>query len=67
MHIPMPKYTSDNDPSLNLKNLYSSRPVPAAIAINNILTMYACFEIIIFLQKLNLKSIMGVGGLITRM
>lgn len=58
----MPKHTFDNDPSLNLKNLYSSRPVPAAIAINNILTMYVCFEIIIFLQGLNLKSITSVGG-----
>lgn len=63
MLTPMPKHTFDNDLSLNLKNVYRSRPFRAAI--NNILTMYVCFGIIIiFLQGLNLKSITSLGGLL---
>lgn len=53
----MLKHTFHNDLSLNLKNLYGSSQLPPASAINNMLTMYVCFEIIIFLQGLHLKSI----------
>lgn len=71
MHIPVPQHMIHNDLSLNWKNLQSSRTVPAASAKNNILMMYICFEILIFLQGLNLKSIMGVcvcgAGLIISM
>lgn len=62
MQISGPRHHFDNDPSLNLKNLYSIRAVPAARAINNILTMHVCFGIIIFLQRLNLESINGARG-----
>lgn len=67
MQISVAQHSFHNDPSLNLKNLYSIRAVPPASAINNVLTKHVCFGIIIFLQRLNLKSIKGAGGLITSM
>lgn len=62
MQISAAQHNFHNDPSLNLKNLYSIRAVPPASAINNVLTKHVCFGIIIFLQRLNLKSIKGAGG-----
>lgn len=58
----MLKHTFHNDLSLNLKNLYSSSQLPPASVINNMLTMYVCFAIIIFLQGLHLKSITNAKG-----